>query len=588
MLTLCEFFFHSSNFDPMLSISVLRIAWRDPSFFLPPMSRHGHRSPPPPYGQPPQPSNNSATVDLSSSSPSLFGASSFHHCFLTHVLTSLLSGRRVTTGNQSPSPSMPLYSFDPDSHTHHSFDIPVPSHSYSPSPPPSPTHDHIPLPRMQTVFPAVLFAPKATRAKRSQPVHVAESQNAQAPESDDVVDFEMVIHCAVPPKKPAGRAKSRAKVDPIPFGPMVVNTQMNWLGFLGVLARAMGTQVAFLDIGSFMWRWLKPANSPSLPIRDEAGFKSLIRQILSPPKNIPQMYIIIKMDPPAKPPPGSMPGSSRIDAVFDAAFGADNDSDEDDQPKKLGFDDGLQELMDQISDKYPAGTCSVHPEIECFHHRPTNLHYELTRTKKIVWAAAIRNNAATLTTIPSGSQHFNIKSALKSKKPTPNIPIRAPEAGIPQTPAPPQPFTPQFPYYASPFGYPSTPHMGYPPAFPGYPPPHDFYQRGGPMSQMSPWEHTPRRRRERSWDGSSPPRKRHNPDPPSSPGVSGGSVDDFCTQYPDLPAETRGFLLDMGFLIGDDISIVTEAHWTAAGLTLFGWNRVLKAYARYKRSLRSQ
>jgi hypothetical protein len=51
------------------------------------------------------------------------------------------------------------------------------------------------------------------------------------------------------------------------------------------------------------WRWLKPQNSPWLPLRNESGFSSLIRQLLSPPKAVSVAYIIIKMDEPMKAPP---------------------------------------------------------------------------------------------------------------------------------------------------------------------------------------------------------------------------------------------------------------------------------------------
>ncbi|KAJ7758630.1 hypothetical protein B0H16DRAFT_1457162 [Mycena metata] len=99
----------------------------------------------------------------------------------------------------------------------------------------------------------------------------------------------------------------------------------------------------------------------------------------------------------------------------------------------------------------------------------------------------------------------------------------------------------------------------------------------------------------RSWDGSSPPqasssKRRHQeqrPDPPSSPAVSGGSLDDFLAQYPDLPPATGGFLLELGFNIGEDLAVVTEADWKAGGFNLFGWNRVLRAYNNYKNSLRN-
>jgi hypothetical protein len=39
--------------------------------------------------------------------------------------------------------------------------------------------------------------------------------------------------------------------------------------------------------------------------------------------------------------------------------------------------------------------------------------------------------------------------------------------------------------------------------------------------------------------------------------------DKFLAQYPDLPQGTCCFLLELGFEIGDDLSVVTEAQWKA-------------------------
>lgn len=53
------------------------------------------------------------------------------------------------------------------------------------------------------------------------------------------------------------------------------------------------------------------------------------------------------------------------------------------------FDDGLREILESIEEKYHAGICMDHPENECFHHCPTNQHFLLDHTKRIVWAAQI-------------------------------------------------------------------------------------------------------------------------------------------------------------------------------------------------------
>jgi len=53
------------------------------------------------------------------------------------------------------------------------------------------------------------------------------------------------------------------------------------------------------------------------------------------------------------------------------------------------FDDDVDDYLTEIETKYAAGNCDTHPDKECFHHRPTDNHFELTRAQKIFWAAKI-------------------------------------------------------------------------------------------------------------------------------------------------------------------------------------------------------
>jgi hypothetical protein len=92
------------------------------------------------------------------------------------------------------------------------------------------------------------------------------------------------------------------------------------------------------------------------------------------------------------------------------AMGLDDDDDDDDdrQRKKVflylnalvpcssldifqatRFDEDLDEHISAIELKYPTGTCATHPDQECFHHRPTDNHFELMHAQKIFWAAKI-------------------------------------------------------------------------------------------------------------------------------------------------------------------------------------------------------
>jgi hypothetical protein len=67
----------------------------------------------------------------------------------------------------------------------------------------------------------------------------------------------------------------------------------------------------------------------------------------------------------------------------------------------------------------------------------------------------------------------------------------------------------------------------------------------------------------------------------------GGSVDDFIAAYPNLPPGLKPLLQKLGFEIGDDITVITEAQWTSADIAQFTAARIVKYYHKYKASLRS-
>ncbi|KAJ7885059.1 hypothetical protein B0H14DRAFT_2564025 [Mycena olivaceomarginata] len=265
--------------------------------------------------------------------------------------------------------------------------------------------------------------------------------------------------------------------------------------------------------------------------------------------------------------PSSGPGS--FESTYRTVMGLNDEPSDDDGEQgkvKVSFDEGLEEEMECISNKYPPGTCSLHPDLECYHSRVTDLHFKLDRPKKIVWAVAIKKGTA----IPHyATAHIqSLQSKCGTQKHCP-----PPPPSTPATPAvPPTPYP--TPYLYGPLPFP--PSMGYPSFLPYHLP--GLY---GHPSHMLPWQDTPRAHRCRqSFDGSSPPQQsslKHRredrlSDPPLSPAFSGGSLSDFLSWYSDLPALTRAFLDDLGFEIGDDLSLVTEAQWKEGGLTLFGWN----------------
>src|SRR5258708_25003367 len=77
------------------------------------------------------------------------------------------------------------------------------------------------------------------------------------------------------------------------------------------------------------------------------------------------------------------------------------------------LDDTLEEIVLKLSDKYHLGLCPLHPDLPCFHHCMSDLHFKLDRPRLLVWALAIRSDTATYEKVPILSPMFNASSALK-------------------------------------------------------------------------------------------------------------------------------------------------------------------------------
>ena len=124
-------------------------------------------------------------------------------------------------------------------------------------------------------------------------------------DDDEDLKFELVVW-AVKPVKAVAAARSKkgkaAKVEPITFGPADSNTGVEWESFLEILADLLETKPLLLVVHSFEWKWLKPANSPWLPLRAPSAYESLIRQLRAPPRNVSGSYIIIRMEQPIQQP----------------------------------------------------------------------------------------------------------------------------------------------------------------------------------------------------------------------------------------------------------------------------------------------
>ena len=67
----------------------------------------------------------------------------------------------------------------------------------------------------------------------------------------------------------------------------------------------------------------------------------------------------------------------------------------------------------------------------------------------------------------------------------------------------------------------------------------------------------------------------------SSPLPMGLSFDEICTEYK-LNAVSKWGLQDLGFEMGDDLSVVTKTEYKSVGFLPLSWDQVHRAYRKYK------
>jgi hypothetical protein len=90
-----------------------------------------------------------------------------------------------------------------------------------------------------------------------------------------------------------GKTKTE-KQGAIQRGPLDVKIDIEWTIFLQQLSDLVQTEVTNLIVPSFQWHWLKPASGAWLPLTNERGLASMVKQVITKP----EPYIIVRMQPP--------------------------------------------------------------------------------------------------------------------------------------------------------------------------------------------------------------------------------------------------------------------------------------------------
>lgn len=128
------------------------------------------------------------------------------------------------------------------------------------------------------------------------PGPVLPAVTVDAPPATPIKAFDVLVWVSRPPKKVsgAGRKAKQQKQDPLAFGPMTLDTLLSWADFLPCLAAEVQTAADTLMLSSLEWRYQKPANSLWIPLRAEASYVAMVKQMAT----ARSPNIIIRMDPP--------------------------------------------------------------------------------------------------------------------------------------------------------------------------------------------------------------------------------------------------------------------------------------------------
>ncbi|TFY57048.1 hypothetical protein EVG20_g8691 [Dentipellis fragilis] len=453
-------------------------------------------------------------------------------------------------------------------------------------------------------------------------------------------DTVVMVSKLMPQNKKRGK-KCTANSDPDKHGPFQFNTGDGFDGFSQALARRLQTTTSLIDFVSVEWRFIKPNNAAWSPLRDAPGFLYLAKQInFRASARTPKEYDInIRLNPPRRALPTDVPmpwasapaaSSSRgggasglgpgtgFDAQVDTILGVrdEQSGDEDDGSprKKRRFDDELKDIMDQIDQKYAPGICSVHPDVSCFHHCPTNCHYILDRPMKVVWAAQIRKDDCSLLCPPMWSTQFHANKAAPAAV-APAAPAAAPDAPAATAAAPAATAAAPAAAAITPAAAAITPAAAVAPtaatiapaatSYPGFlgisqfgfaPPmfpiaPYNMFSgfpMPMPLSQYSQHGYPPMPTPSNSHQHSAnhmPGSSSMDVDSCSSPPPSGDlTLDEFCQRYK-LKDSVKAGLVCLDFEVGDDLRRITSAQWSEAGIGACAQTRILDAYSRYKKDI---
>jgi hypothetical protein len=148
-----------------------------------------------------------------------------------------------------------------------------------------------------------------------------------AAETRPATPFEYLVQVILPNKcvRTGNRKTKVEKAEPLSFGPANMKANIGWDHFTAAIAGLVKCQPPQLCIGTMEWHWLKPANTPWLPLQNETSLISMLNKVVAS-KSSP--YVIIRMQPPKPPAEGLAPswaGNGAVGTPVDEDEQSDND-----------------------------------------------------------------------------------------------------------------------------------------------------------------------------------------------------------------------------------------------------------------------
>ncbi|CCA76209.1 hypothetical protein PIIN_10202 [Serendipita indica DSM 11827] len=154
--------------------------------------------------------------------------------------------------------------------------------------------------------------------------------------------------------------------------------------------------------------FVKPKNSRPLPVESQRGFMGMHKQI-STKKG--ENTIIVKVTRPEDANATALTVGSAVSIRSVQQDGKRGVHVQGSTVFDQHHDDDNNVIKDRLKEIYAIGMCEMHPTIHCFHHAPTNLHWELNDIRLTVWATRIAREEADELKHPVSS-HFTQKTAL--------------------------------------------------------------------------------------------------------------------------------------------------------------------------------